>query len=137
MHPIIRNTLAVIAGIAVSSAVNLGLINVGGSIIPPPEGVDVTTMEGLKEAMPQFQPKHFIMPFLAHALGAFVGALLAALIAGTHKMKFAIGIGAFFLLGGIYAAVSLPAPTWYIILDLVCAYIPMGYIAGKLVGRKN
>ena len=44
------------------------------SIISPPKGVDVTTMEGLKAYLHLFEPKHFIFPFLAHALGTFAGA---------------------------------------------------------------
>jgi hypothetical protein len=52
-------------------------------------------------------------------------------------MKFALGLGVFFLLGGIAAAFMIPAPTWFIILDLVAAYIPMAYLAGKLVDKKN
>ena len=137
MNPILRNILAVIAGIIVGGAVNMGIITISGSIIPPPEGTDVTTTEGLKAAMYLFQPKHLIMPFLAHALGTFAGALLAAVIAFSHKMKFALGIAVFFLAGGIYMTLMLPSPTWFTILDIVGAYIPMGYIAGKIVQKKN
>jgi len=137
MNPIIRNILAVIASVVIGSAVNMGIITISGSIIPPPDGADNTTMEGLKESMHLFQPEHFIFPFLAHALGTFAGAFLAALIATTHKMKFALGIGIFFLIGGIYMTFMLPSPTWFTILDLVVAYIPMAYFAGKLVVKNN
>jgi hypothetical protein len=137
MDPIIKNILAVVAGIILGSAVNMGIIMISGSIIPPPDGADVTTMEGLKASMHLFQPRHFILPFLAHALGAFSGAFLAAIIAANHKMKFALGIGVFFLMGGIANTFMLPSPTWYTVLDLVGAYIPMGYFAGKLVMRRK
>lgn len=137
MNPIIRNIIAVIAGVIFGSVVNFGIIMISGSIIPPPDGADVTTMEGLKESMHLFQPQHFIMPFLAHALGTFAGAILAALIAVNHKMKFALGIGVFFLVGGIANVFMLPSPMWFTILDLVGAYIPMAYLAGKLVARNK
>ena len=135
MNPILRNILAVIAGAIFGSAVNMGIIMISGYVIPPPDGVDVTTTEGLKEAMHLFQPRHFIMPFLAHALGTFAGAFLAALIAANHKMKFALGIGGLFLIGGITNVIMLPSPLWFTFLDLVVAYLPMGYLAGKLIGR--
>lgn len=135
MHPIIKNILAVVAGIVLGSVVNMGIIMISGSIIPPPDGADVTTSEGLKASMHLFQPKHFIMPFLAHSLGTFAGAFVAALLAATHKMKFAIGIGVFFLLGGIASVFMLPAPTWFSILDVAGAYIPMAFLAGKLAQR--
>lgn len=131
MHPIIKNILAVIAGIVVGSIVNMGLIMISGSVIPPPEGADVTTEEGLKASMHLFQPKHFIFPFLAHALGTLAGAFLAATLAANNKQRFALGIGVFFLLGGIAAVFMLPAPMWFNMLDLIGAYIPMAFLAGK------
>lgn len=135
MNPILKNVLAVIAGIVVGSIVNMGLIMISGSVIPPPEGVDVTSMESLKANMHLFEAKHFIFPFLAHALGTLAGAFVAALIAATHKMKFAIAIGAFFLLGGIMNVFMLPAPTWFVVLDVAIAYLPMGWLGGKLASR--
>jgi hypothetical protein len=136
MNPILKNILAIIAGIIFGSVVNMGIIMISGSIIPPPSSADVTTTEGLKASMHLFQPKHFILPFLAHALGTFTGALVASMIATTHKMKLALGIGVFFFAGGIGTIFMLPSPTWFTVLDLVGAYIPMAYFAGKLVEKK-
>jgi len=137
MNPIIKNILAVSAGAILGSAVNMGIIMISDSIIPFPEGADITTMEGLKASMHLFQPKHFILPFSAHALGTFAGAFLAAIIAANHKIKFALGIGVLFLAGGIINTFMLPSPTWFTILDLAGAYIPMAYFAGKLVVKKQ
>ena len=80
MNITLKNILAVFAGIAIGMIVNMGLIMISSSIIPTPEGIDNTTMEGLKAGMYLFEPKHFIMPFLAHALGTFAGAYVAAKI---------------------------------------------------------
>lgn len=135
MNPTIKNILAVIAGLIVGSIVNMGIIMISGSIIPPPEGVNPTDMESLKEGMHLFSPKHFLLPFLAHALGTLAGAYLTALIAASHKMKLAVGIGVFFLAGGIANTFMLPAPTWFIVVDLVGAYLPMGWLGGKLALR--
>ncbi len=60
MNSIVRNILAVISGVILGGIVNMGIIMISGSVIPPPEGADVTTMEGLKESMHLFQPIHFI-----------------------------------------------------------------------------
>lgn len=131
MHPILRNILAVVLGLVVGSAVNMGIIMISGSIIPPPNGADITTMEGLESTMHLFGPEHYIFPFLAHALGTLVGAFVAAKIAATNKIKFALAIGAFFFLGGAINAYMLPAPTWFLILDLAGAYFPMAYLGKK------
>ncbi|MEQ8812496.1 MAG: hypothetical protein RIE59_25730 [Imperialibacter sp.] len=135
MNPIIRNILAVVAGIVVGGSVNMGIVMISGFVIPPPEGADVTTMEGLQASLHLFEPRHFIMPFLAHALGTLVGALLAGLIAANNKIKFSVGIGVFFLAGGITNAFMLPGPIWFAVLDMTVAYLPMGFIAGKIAIR--
>ena len=137
MNPILKNILAIIAGAVIGSVVNMGIIMMSSSVIPPPEGADVTTVEGLKASMHLFEPKHFIMPFLAHALGTLVGAFVAAKIATNHKMRFAMAIGLLFLAGGITNIVMLPSPIWFTILDIGVAYIPMAYFAGKLVVNNN
>ncbi len=137
MNPIVRNILAAIAGIVIGSVVNIFLVNLGPTVIPAPEGADITTMEGLKATMHLFKPENFLFPFLGHALGTLAGAIVAALIAATHKMKFALGIGAFFLIGGIANIFMLPSPVWFAVVDLVLAYIPMGWIGGRLVARNN
>ncbi|MCB0497017.1 MAG: hypothetical protein KDC79_12835 [Cyclobacteriaceae bacterium] len=136
MNPIIKNILAIIAGFVLGSVVNMAVIMLSSSIIPPPEGVDVTNMESLKASMHLFEPRHFIFPFMAHALGTLVGAMVATIVAATHKMKLALGIGAFFLIGGIVNVYMLPSPTWFAILDLAGAYLPMAWIGSRLVYKK-
>ena len=132
MNPIIKNILAVIAGAVIGGIVNIFLVNTGPVVIPPPPGADVTTMEGLKESMHLFEFKHFIFPFLAHALGTLVGATIAAMIAANRKKTYAIVIGVFFLAGGVTNVFMLPSPGWFIAVDLLLAYIPMGLLGYKL-----
>jgi hypothetical protein len=136
MNPIIRNILALIGGIIIGSIVNMGIITLGGKIILPPSGVEVMNMESLKSSIHLFEAKHFIFPFLAHALGTLAGAYIASKIVVKHKMKIALGVSAFFLIGGIVNIFMLPSPIWFAVLDLVGAYIPMGWLAGKLT-QKN
>jgi hypothetical protein len=137
MNPIVKNILAVIAGVIIGGLVNSVIIMISGKIIAPPEGADVTTVEGLKASIHLFEPRHFIMPFLAHAIGTLVGAWIAARIATIHKMRFAIGVGALFLLGGITNVSMLPSPMWFNVVDLVFAYVPMAWIGGKLATRNK
>lgn len=129
-----RNVLAIVAGIVIGALLNGLLITLSPSIVPPPEGVDVTDMESLKAGIDLFEPKHFIMPFLAHALGTLVGALVTFKLAVTHKVRRAYLIGVLFLLGGIMAARMIPAPSWFIALDLLGAYLPMAWLATRLGG---
>ena len=133
---IFRNILAVILGVIIGASVNMGLIMISSSIIPPPNGADITTTEGLKASMHLFELKHFIFPFLAHALGTFIGALIAVLIATNNKLNYALGIGLFFLIGGIASVFMLPSPTWFIIVDIGFAYLPMAWLANRILLKK-
>lgn len=85
MNPAVRNIIAVVVGFVVGSAVNIGIVMVGPSIIPPPAGVDVTDAASIASSMHLFEPKHFITPFLAHAIGTFTGALVALKISASDK----------------------------------------------------
>lgn len=134
MNVILKNAIfgvaAVGLGLYVGGSLNMFLINISGSLIPPPDGAVTTTTEGLREALHLFEPKHFIMPFLAHALGTLVGAFVSALIALKHKIKFALVIGCVFLIGGVMMVFMLPSPVWFTIVDISLAYIPTAYIGG-------
>ena len=134
MKPIIKNILAVVTGWLGGSIVNMGLIKTG-HILFPIEGIDPNDMSALAAIMPTLEFEYFIFPFLAHALGTLVGAAIAGLIAANHKMKFSLGIGGLFLIGGIIVNYMLPGPTWFAITDIIIAYIPMAWIGGKIALR--
>lgn len=130
----VRNILAIIIGWFIGSAVNMGLIETGHTLIPI-EGLDPNDMKALAKVMPTLSAKFFIFPFLAHALGTLVGAIVAGWIATSHKMKFSLAIGVLFLLGGIVISFMLPAPIWFIACDIIIAYIPMAFIGGKIAKK--
>lgn len=134
---IVRLLIAVIIGIVAGSAVNMSLILLGPSIIPPPPGVDMSTTQGMQAGMPLLSAKHFLFPFLAHALGTFAGVLTTYWVTRVYRKQAAWGVGLFFLVGGVVAANLIPAPTWFIVVDLVLAYVPMSWIAIKLAEART
>ena len=133
---IARNILAVIIGIVVGNIVNMGILLIGMGIVAPPLGVDPSNLESIKAGMHLYEPKHFLFPFLAHAGGTFVAALVAAFIAASGRMIITCIIGGLFLVGGIAACFLIPAPAWFMAVDLLLAYIPMAFLGWKLSGRK-
>ncbi|SMD36357.1 hypothetical protein SAMN04488029_2849 [Reichenbachiella faecimaris] len=132
MNPILKNILALIAGIVIGSLVNIGLIMLGHALVPPPEGMNPMDLESLKEFMPMFETKHFIGPFLAHGLGTLAGAFATAKIAANHQLKFALAIGVWFLYGGISMVLDFPSPMWFNVLDLSMAYLPMAWMGWQI-----
>lgn len=135
MNNVVRNILAVVAGLVCGSIVNMAIVMLGSVVVPPPAGVDPSNMESLAASMHLFQVKHFLFPFLAHAVGALVGALIASIVAASRQMMLALLVGGFFLLGGIAAAAMIPAPVWFEAADILLAYIPMAWIGWRLSGK--
>lgn len=136
MNSTLKNFLVIIVALVVGSIVNMGIVMISGSIIEPPAGADVTTVEGLKESLHLFEPKHFIFPFLAHAFGTIAGALFASKFSANNHRNIAMLIGVIFLIFGTINVFMLPAPMWFNLVDLVGAYIPMAYLGWKISGAK-
>lgn len=132
MSSLFRNGIALVAGFFSGGFVNMSLVKTGPLVFPPPPGVDMMTAEGIAAAIPLLRPEHFVFPFLAHAFGTFVGALVAQHLAATHRTVFAWIIGGFTLCTGVAAAVMIPAPAWFKAIDLLLAYLPMTWLAIRL-----
>lgn len=130
-----RLLLAVLLGLVVGSVINMGLIMVSGKLIPPPAGANVATMEGLKASMHLFEAKHFVFPFLAHALGTFAEAFVAGVLAPGRSIVPAAIVGGLFLLGGVTNVFMLPAPAWFGAADLLLAYLPTAWLGQALAAR--
>lgn len=132
-----RNILAVIVGLMAGSLVNMGLVTLGYKLFPPPPGLNPQDPASIAANAHLLEPKHFLFPFLAHALGTFAGALLAYKMAGSVRAVLAFVIGVLFLAGGIAASFMIPAPKWFVALDLLCAYLPMAWLATRVGGAGN
>ncbi|MEZ5306073.1 MAG: hypothetical protein R2684_02890 [Pyrinomonadaceae bacterium] len=135
MHPILRNILAVIAAVIAGGAANMATLLILSSFIGPPEGVDPGNMESIKANINLYTPLQLSPAFFAHAIGSFVSGLVVALLATSKKRIFALGLGVWNLLGGIAAVFLIGGPLWFILADLVLAYIPTAYIGGVLADR--
>lgn len=127
MNPTLRNILAVIVGCLIGGVANMMIIKYGGG------EMDIAKMQNLKETMTIGDA---VIPFCAHAGGTLIGAIIAVLLGASHKMTLALIVGVFFLLGGITACFLIPAPIWFIALDLIGAYLPMGWLAAKIFSRQ-
>ena len=127
MHPILSYILSILAGFIIGSIVNMAFIVTGQNLFP----LDIENMLEVKGVTP------FVFPFIAHAAGTLVGAFIAAKIAKNHKKKLAMMIGFVFLLGGVQMVRLYEAPTWFVVLDLAGAYLPMGFLGWKLAAGKE
>lgn len=129
MHVKIRNTAIFFLALFIGMGINMGLIYVGSWLIPLPEGLDTSTREGLRIALPQLQPKHFIFPFLAHAMGTLAAAFFVTAWSTVQQLERSLLIATLFFFGGLTTIIGMPSPLWFSILDLAVAYFPMAWFA--------
>lgn len=135
MSPLAKNILAVVVGLLIGGLVNFALIMLSPSIIPLPDGVDPMDPESLKANINLLESKHFIMPFIAHALGTLVAAFIITKMTVSNHRRLALFAGLFFLIGGISMSMQIPAPMWFKGVDLLLAYLPMAYLGWSLAKK--
>ena len=121
----LKNVVIIVSSVIAGMVVNLSLIIVGGLIFPPPQGFDPmnATDWGLE---------FFLFPLLAHSGGTFIGAFIASKLSSNSSVIMPIIVGVYFLSGGIYMTTVIPAPLWFLSLDLIGCYIPMAFLAWHL-----
>jgi hypothetical protein len=134
MIKILRNILALVIGAALGMALNRWLIGISNSLIPLPEGVNPSNLKSIQTHIHLYSLKHFVMPFWAHALGTFVSAFVAAKIWIGDPMIPGYIFGLFFLIGGITMVYFIKSPILPSMVDLLFAYLPMGWLGARLAG---
>ena len=132
----VRNIVAVIVGLIAGSAFNMAIIMVSWMLYPPPAGVDLMKdPEAMKAYVATLSLPAILIVLVAHAGGALVGGLVASAIARRSPTVLGAIVGGFFLLGGIVNAISIPAPLWFVVLDLIL-YVPCGILGARLIRPK-
>ena len=130
MKLFIKNIIALILGVLCGMIINMGLIIIGGKIMPFPENfIPMNAMD--------WNLKYFIFPFLAHSIGTLSGSFVASKLSKKYHVIIPLIVGIYFLSGGIYMAIILPAPIWFICLDLIACYIPMALLGWSLTKNKH
>ena len=125
MRQILKNIGIVIISIIIGMIINIGLIIIGGVIFPLSENFN--PMNAIN-----WDFKYFIFPFLAHSIGTLSGAFVASKLSRNYHIIIPLIVGLYFLSGGIYMVTILPAPTWFVLLDVILGYIPMALLGWKI-----
>jgi hypothetical protein len=132
----VRSIVAVICGAIAGGVFNLAVIMLSWTIYRPPEGADLSDPATMSTYVQSLPLPAFLLVLVAHAGGALVGGLVAALIARRSPLVLGAIVGGFFLLGGIVNVLSIPAPLWFAVVDLV-SYVPCGMVGASLAPRRR
>ncbi|MBT8401714.1 MAG: hypothetical protein KJO98_14645 [Rhodothermia bacterium] len=130
-----RSILAVVAGLIVGGLIVAGVEYIGHLIYPPPEGLDLTDPEAIREFASAAPTSARLAVLLAWFLGPLGGAWVAARLAKRSPMTHALVVGAFFLIGDVVNLVTIPSPVWMWIGGLVAPPLA-AYVAGRAVASK-
>ena len=125
MKQFFKNIGIIIVGIISGSILNMIFILSGSFIFPLSENFE--PMSALN-----WDLKYFIFPFLAHSIGTLSGAFIASKLLRGYNIIIPLTVGVFFLWVGIYMVMIIPAPIWFISLDLILCYIPMALLGWKI-----
>ena len=108
---------------------------------PLPEGVTMKDAEALNKYMAIAPLGAMLLVIVSHAMGSFIGALIATLLSQVSKWKNSTAfkyqfliIGLIFTYAGWLNLESLTHPDWFKI-DLLF-YLPAAYLGYKLVAKR-
>jgi hypothetical protein len=140
LRTVLLDLAVFVLAVVVGAAVNGAVVTLGAGLVPLPEGLppgaNMNTPEGIRAAVPHLAPLHFLFPWLAHAIGTLAGAIIAARWTSERMRTIAAyAIGLLFFSGGRWMATQIPDPIWFVVLDLSLAYLPMAWLALRLVKR--
>ena len=127
MNPTLKNFIGPVTGLLMGALINIALIYLFLTIFPLPSGVELTE-KSLSENIHRFEFKHFVAPFMGHAGGTLIGAWISSKIMVSNRWIGALIIGLFFLIGGFMEVSARPTPTWFAVVDLGLAYLPMAWL---------
>lgn len=130
------NILAVVGGIILGMALNMGLIQLNMNVFSPvPAGMDMNDPEQFNAYISGLPLAAYLMVMLAHLAQSFVGAWIAAHFGQSRPMLLAMIVGALSLAGGIAAMMMISGPDWMMIeLPL---YLVVAWLAGNMEQKQR
>lgn len=126
----IRNVLAVLAGLATGMVTNMALVMLNAHVLfPMPVGIDMNDPVQMNAYIAPLPATAFILVVAAHLGQSFVGGWTAARLGASKPMLLAMIIGVLSLVGGVMNMMQLDLPNW------MYAEIPLYLVVAWLAGR--
>jgi hypothetical protein len=132
----VRNILAVIAGLVVGMVVNMALIMLNAYVLfPMPPGTSMQDPEQVNAYIATLPTVAFFVVLSAHLGQSFVGGWTAARLGSSRPMMLAMIVGVLSLVGGAINMMTIKGPDWlYIELPL---YLVVAWLAGRFEVKRR
>ena len=135
-----RNIFSVVGGIITVIVMVTIVQNVGATIYPPPNDLNLNSAEALEAHLRTLSSGAFLFAVAGMALGSFMGGLVASWIAPQNGYRNAIIVAAFYVVFGIIGMLMISHPIQYWIANFV-TYLPcalLGHLAlQRAVNKKT
>lgn len=136
MHPAVRAVFGLICGALVAFLLVGGIEALGRSVYPPPMGVDLSQPAQLQAYMQKLPLGALLFVLTAWIVATFVGAIVAAAVAGRRAVFVAGMVGLLVLIATAANFVLVPHPTWLVVAGLA-GIVVAALAAGKLMKRRR
>ena len=132
----IRNILAVFAGLAAGMVTNMALVMLNAYVLfPMPPGMDMNDPDQMNAYIATLPATAFIVVLAAHLGQSFVGGWAAGRLAASKPLVLAMIVGVLSLAGGVANMMQLDHPTWmYVELPL---YLVLAWVAGRIEVKRR
>ena len=115
----IRNPIAVIAGLVIAFVLILLVEKIGHTIYPPPADLDFSDPDAVRPYIATLPVFALLFPMFAWFIGTFVGSVVACLLGTARPIVFAGVVGVLVLAATIANLIVIPHPLWFSILSLI------------------
>lgn len=130
----LRNFLAVLAGL-VAAMVTISLFEgIGHLLWPPPADLDLSKPEDLARLMDVMPLAAKISVLVAWGLGSFVGGGVAARLAHSAPLRRALLVGGIQMAGGLATMAQIPHPAWMIAAALLL-FVPGAALGARIFAQ--
>ncbi|RZU02631.1 hypothetical protein [Rivibacter subsaxonicus] len=123
----LRYSVALVAGAVIAVAVVSAVQALGHWVHPLPAGLDTSDPEQLRAYALEAPVAALLFVLASWVAGSFVGALVAAVLARTRPVLFAVIIGLLMLAATLATLTAIPHPLWFAVTSLVA--VPLAALA--------
>lgn len=132
----LKNILAVIAGIIAAVIVIFIVEALSNMLFPPSSKIDMENPEQVKQMIENAPFGALLLVVIGWAIGAFSGGLVATIVSNNKKSFPALIVGMLLMIAGIINLMMFTHPIWMWIFGLG-VNLPFAYLGYRFVSKRT
>jgi len=135
INSLVRNVLAMLAGVIVAMVLMVLLQSVAHRVYPPPPGLDFTDPAVRESIMIKAPVGALLIVLASYFVGTLVGAWVAARLSADAPLRQGYLIGALLVVASVMNLRAIPHPLWFIVAN-IAVVIVAAYVGARLGVKK-